>query len=156
MARTKQEVQKILAKPPVSSKAKAKPKTKLEGLAALKVVDLKALAKQYDLPVSGTKATLVGRLEKYQKKGYAKIPEIEAPKKKSPVAKKTAKKTPIKKAPVKKTTVKKTTKKTPLDLTTQEGISTLQVYQDALALMGPDRFVDETLVTMAAVKKEKK
>jgi len=136
MAKTKQEVQKILAKPVVSSKPKA------EGLAALKVVELKALAKQYDLPVSGPKAILVERLEKYQK---------EASKKKSPVAtKKTVRKAPAKKAK------KITTKKIPLDLTTQEGISTLQVYRDALALMGPDRFVDETLVTMAAVRKEKK
>lgn len=104
------------------------------------VVELKKRLKAEGLSVAGKKDELIERLNlpENMKKVLKAKKEEKAPKKKEPLKPKAKPKTK-KAAPKKKTTPKQ---------------QALEVYHQALELMGPERFIEETLLTMKAFEKE--
>jgi hypothetical protein len=115
-------------------------KSKQEDLSSLTVVELKKRLKAEGLSVTGKKDVLIERLSMPEghKKGIRLLEEEKA-------KQKTTKKASPKKAVAKKVPPKK--KASPNQ-------KALEVYHQAVELMGPERFIEETLLTMKAFKKE--
>lgn len=131
MARTKQAAREALG---VSPKGQ-------EDLSSLTVVELKKRLKAEGLSVTGKKDVLIERLS---------LPEIvKKIYKREKTEKVVTKKAPSKKVPAKKPTPKKAS---PKKKVTPEQ-KALEVYHKAIELMGPEKFIEETLVTMKAFQK---
>lgn len=129
MARTKQAAREALGATPKSQDK--------SDLASLTVVELKKRLKAEGLSVTGKKEVLIERLS--MPEGWKKVYKLEKEKK----AEK-AEKAPSKKAAPKKAAPKKKA---------SSEQRALEVYHKAVELMGPEKFIEETLVTMEAFKK---
>ena len=123
MARTKQAAREALEVTPKSQ----------EDLSSLTVVELKKRLKAEGLSVTGKKDVLIERLSMPER--LKKFYKLEKEKK--------AKKVPSKKTPIKKASPKKVSPEQ----------KALEVYHKAVELMGPEKFIEETLVTMKAFQK---
>lgn len=104
-----------------------------ETLSSLTVVELKKRLKAKGLPVTGKKDLLIERL--------GKATEEVKPVKKSGKAK------------AKTVGKAKTSGKAKTKAAVSKSTKAFEVYEKAVALMGPDKFIEETLVTMKAFEK---
>ena len=119
----------------------ASKKTKQEDFSSLTVVELKKRLKAEGLSVTGKKDVLIERLS---------LPEImKKIHKREKTEKVVTKKAPSKKVPDKKPTPKKASPKKKVSPEQKA----LEVYHKAVELMGPEKFIEETLVTMKAFQK---